>query len=388
MDVAVVGGGPSGLLAAGEAARHGVEAVVFEEHRQIGLPVHCAGLLSISGLRRLGLPAEGVFVQNRVRGAIFYSPSGLSFAVERPHPVACVVDRALFDQELADRAADRGADIRLNMRVDRVKPLNGRALIYSRGFKAEASVVIDAEGLRSRIVKQLGLKTLNWEGVLPAAQVELRGVEVHEDFVEVHVGSAVAPGFFAWVIPLGGSWARVGLACRAFSPVKLLKLFVRRRFGVGFSGRCGAGCVLTCGPIPKTHTGGVLIVGDAAGQVKPTTGGGVVTGGLCGLIAGETAAESVLKEDCTLLAEYERRWRKALGSQFRWMKTARKILNSTPDNVIDEVFRHVLQSGINEELSRVGDMDFQASAIGRLAIGLVQRAPLLALRLLFSWLFA
>ncbi|HDM26810.1 MAG TPA: NAD(P)/FAD-dependent oxidoreductase, partial [Candidatus Bathyarchaeota archaeon] len=140
MDVAVIGGGPSGLLAAREAARRGVDVAVFEEHSRIGVPIHCAGLLSTSGLRRLGLPHRGVYVQNRVRGALFYSPSGLSFTVERPHPVACVVDRALFDQELADRAADRGADIRLNMRVDRVKPLNGRAVIYGRGFKAEASV--------------------------------------------------------------------------------------------------------------------------------------------------------------------------------------------------------------------------------------------------------
>lgn len=388
MDVAVIGGGPSGLLAAGEAARRGVDVVVFEEHSRIGVPVHCAGLLSISGLRRLGLPPRGVYVQNRVRGAFFYSPSGLSFTVERPSPVACVVDRELFDQELAERASDMGAELRLNTHVDGVKPLNGQVQVYGSGFEAKASVVVDAEGLRSRIVKQLGLKTLNWSGVLPAAQVELKGVDVDEDFVEVHVGRTVAPGFFAWVIPIGGSVARVGLACRLFSPVKLLRSFVKRRFGVHLSGSCGAGCVLTCGPIPKTQVHRILIVGDAAGQTKPTTGGGVITGGLCGLIAGETAAKSLLNEDYTLLGEYEARWRKLLGPQFTWMKIARKTLNSLPDSLLDEAFRQIIQTGINEELSEIGDMDFQAPAIGRLATGLVLRAPLLALRLIFSWLFA
>ena len=104
--VIVVGAGPSGLIAARETAQRGVSVTALEEHSEIGRPCHCAGLLSMDGMRRLKIPSDGFYVQNRVRGAVFFSPSGLSFRVERQKPVACIVDRVSLDKFLADRAVE------------------------------------------------------------------------------------------------------------------------------------------------------------------------------------------------------------------------------------------------------------------------------------------
>ena len=388
MTVVVVGGGPSGLLAAWSASKRGVDVLVLEEHSRVGVPVHCAGLLSASGLRRIGVQPSPRFVQNRVRGAHFYSPSGLTFTVEKPETVAYVVDRAEFDSSLADKAVNSGVHIQFKAMARRIRRSGGRLTVSWAGGSLEAPLVVDAEGVRSRLVMQMGLKTIDWRRVLPAAQVELSGVDVDGEYVEVHLGRRVAPKFFAWVIPLDGSTARVGLACGGVSPVRMLKRFVRRRFGRGIPAKCGAGCVLTCGPIPRTYADNFLVVGDAAGQVKPTTGGGVITGGICALTAGEVAADAAMNGIySSRLRRYEEAWRDKLGGEFRWMMRARRLLDGISDRLVDEVFKRVISLGLDEELSTIGDMDLQAASITQLTRRLALRAPTTLVKLLLRLIF-
>lgn len=368
-DVVVVGAGPAGLIAAREAAKGGVEVVVLEEHGEIGVPCHCAGLLSLKGLGEIGVPTDTDFVQNRVRGAHFFSPSGLSFTVERNEDVACVVDRSLLDKFMARQATDAGAEIRLQSRVQRVRRQNGRMTVEEPWGSLEAGVVVDAEGAASRLVKEMGLTPLGSEGVLPALQFELTDVDMDPAYVEMHVGEGVAPNFFAWVIPLSAHRVRVGLACRRDDPRQRLEEFTKRRFGTFTRVSIGSGLVITCGPIPKTFSENFLVVGDAAGQVKPTTGGGVILGGLCASMAGEVAAEAVKRGNFSseFLGEYEWRWRERLDGEFRAARLARRVLNRLSDKTMDKIFRIILERGLQGELSARGDMDFQASLLSALA---------------------
>lgn len=364
-DVAVVGAGPAGLIAAREAAKRGVNVAVFEEHEEVGVPCHCAGLLSIRGLMELEVPLSAGFVQNRLKGAHFFSPSGLSFTVGRREAVACVADRSALDKFLARQATHAGANIRLQSKVQRIKRQDEHVTISGPWGSMSAGMAVDAEGLRSRFVRQMGLTPLKPECVLPALQFELVDVDVDSAYAEIYVGKKVAPDFFAWVIPLNDYSVRVGLACKEVNPLKTLKSFVRSRFGNSSRVSVRPGRIVICGPIPRTFDDNFVVVGDAAGQVKPTTGGGVILGGICASIAGEVAAEAVKRGvlNSSFLREYQRLWKGRLGKEFRITRLARRIINRLSDKTLDKIFKIVVKENLQTEFSVKGDMDFQASLL-------------------------
>ncbi len=368
--VLIVGAGPSGLIAAEEAARRGKDVLVLEEHAEIGRPCHCAGLLSLDGMRRLGMPADGPFVQNKVRGALFFSPSGLSFTIERRRPVACVVNRVLLDRFLARQAMKCGVKIELGHAVHEVLFRETEVLARSGKHTFKANIAIDAEGASSKIVKAAGLEPLDPAYLLPGLQFDLIGVNVDPDYVEIYVDRKIAPGFFAWVIPLGEGSARVGLGCKGANPRELIDRFVERRFK-DEKYEClmtRSGLIVTSGPIKRTFSNRLLIVGDAAGQVKPTTGGGVILGGLCAAIAGRVAAEAV--ERCrfegAFLSLYEHLWKKEFGKEFKYMLWARRVFNALSDRAIDRIFELIIKEDLQQIISKEGDMDFQSGVLSEL----------------------
>jgi geranylgeranyl reductase family protein len=288
-DVAVVGAGPAGLIAAKRVAERGFSVKVFEEHPTIGEPSHCAGLISVEGLRRLGVEPHGSFIQGTVYGGRVYAPSGEHMEVRDRKPRAHVVYRAALDRHLAERAADAGAELALSERVEALEFNEGRAALRLRGGSVEPAVVIDAEGAGARLLGQAGHDT-GQRGLLNGFNVEVEGVDAEPGIVELWFGEGLAEGFFAWVIPTGDDAARCGLASKG-DGLGSLKGFLKNRFGVEASFKVRAGRVCTGGPVQRTVYGNVLLVGDAAGQVKSTTGGGVVLGGLCACIAGDVASE-------------------------------------------------------------------------------------------------
>ncbi|MEM3715962.1 MAG: NAD(P)/FAD-dependent oxidoreductase [Candidatus Bathyarchaeia archaeon] len=369
-DVAVIGAGPSGLISAREASLRGVRVVVLEEHREVGLPCHCAGLLSIKGLKEINVPVNGPYVLNRFKGARFFSPSKLSFLVERKEHVACVVNRHAFDQFLAEKASKSGALIELNSRVSKLKYLGGCWVLDAGGVEVIAKIIIDAEGAASRILRMTGLKTLNMSRLLSGLQVDLEGVDLDPDYVEVHFSNNLAPGLFAWVIPLNEDSARVGLACRGSDIRTRLNKFMRRRFGEDFEDKVRilklySGSVITQGPIKKTYGNALLVVGDSAGQVKPISGGGVIFGGICASIAGGIASKSILEGDTSegFLKTYETMWRRKIGGELRKALLIRRILNMFSDRDLDKIFSIIIEEGIYRDLSEEGEMDFHGNLV-------------------------
>jgi digeranylgeranylglycerophospholipid reductase len=369
-EILVIGAGPAGLIAAREAATRKTEVTILEEHSEIGQPCHCAGLVSIEGLKSLGLPTQGPYVQNKVKGARFLSPSGLTFTVEKGEPVACILNRSLFDKFLAQQASAAGAYVRLGEKAGGLGLEKTHAIIRGENSSLAAKMVIDAEGVASRILKTAGLEPVDKSGVLPGVQCDLEGVSMDPDHVEVYTGRRVAPGFFAWVMPLGGDAARVGLGCKATNPHERLEAFVNARFGNKNIEKLDvrSGLIVTCGPIKKSFADRFLVVGDAAGQAKPTTGGGVVLGGICASIAGEAVAEAVARGDysASFLGRYEERWKERFSHDYRMMLLARRVLNKLSDSAVDKLFRAVIDENLQGLLSAEGDMDFQSGVLLKL----------------------
>jgi digeranylgeranylglycerophospholipid reductase len=368
-DALVVGAGPSGLLAAKEIASHGFSVKILEEHTRVGVPSHCAGLISIEGLKRIGVEASSSFVQNTIYGGRIYSPDGQCIEVRDTLPRAHVVARAALDQLFAERTIDAGAELITGRKAERLTTGDSAVRGVSGASWAEkARLVIDAEGPSRRLAKQAGFVTNRQEPLL-GVNTEVT-CEIDPTMVEVWFGSEIAPSFFAWVIPTSDKQARVGLATKKGDPTKLLTKFVKKRFSSADSPSPRTGQVLTDGPVRMTAFPGLLLVGDAAGHVKPTTGGGVVLGGLCAIEAGKTAVKALESGDLSqgTLRQYDEAWRRLYGSEFRSMQTLRSLADKISDERMNRFFRAFNNAGLGDKVNELvtgGDMDLQEEVIRR-----------------------
>jgi digeranylgeranylglycerophospholipid reductase len=377
-DVVVVGGGPVGSFTALKLAKLGAKVTVFEEHEAVGSPSHCAGHLSIRSLRNLGLyPLPGKIVENTFSQANFYSPKGFKFSVNLAKPVTCAVNRAAFDKHIADKAEAAGARYCLNSRVQSLLIENGvvKGVNVKQEDKAErftAKIVVDAEGVSSRILRQTGLSTLNREMLVYAVEAEVENVKDGDlNAVEVFLGKAYAPGFYAWLMPRLDGTAKVGLATKTGNPKEFLQRLMlehpvaSKQLANAKITRIAFHPITLGGLISKAYSDGFLAVGDVASQVKPTTGGGVVFGLTCAGIAAEVADEAVRRNDVSsnFLQMYQKRCVETLGFDFGVMLRIRRFLDSLSDEKFDEVLRFCVRIGLNKTLENMEEIDFQGQAL-------------------------
>lgn len=329
MTVRIIGAGPAGLW----AAKHlGPKCVVYEEHKKIGHPVHCTGLISRRIDSLLKLPKE--VAVNRIYGARLYSHNGLSLELARGRVEAYVIDRAKFDLHLAQLAQKAGAKIVLGQKAHP---------------DPAATTTIAADGAASRTRKSFGLSLK----AIPSLQYILRPAHQCLDpkFVELHF---INRDFFAWVVPENEKIARVGVAdrrCRA-----VLDNFVRKRFEHFKIRERQAGLVMVGGPLKKTVFGNVMLVGDAAGQVKATTGGGIITGMICA----EEAAKHVSNPKA-----YEKAWRARVGHELKAARMVRSFLSRLEPQDYNALL------GFGERnldlIKKYGDMDFHSKMVWEIA---------------------
>lgn len=376
-DVAVVGAGPAGCFAALTAAKLGCEATVFEEHREVGLPNHCAGHISIRGLARLGLHLPQKVIENKIAAAVFYSPSGNGFKVRFSSPVTYVINRSVFDKHLAQLAEKAGARFQLGARVEKLllDQTGAHGVALKNGEHLESKIVINAEGCASTLLKQTGLQTFDKSLTVSAVNGETDRVEgLEDDAVEVYLGQEFASGLYAWIIPKRDGSAKVGLATLSGNAREHLRRFLsthriaKKRMKFTDIRNLSFHVIPLGGPIPKTYHSGFLTVGDAASQVKPTTGGGVIMGLTCAKIAGETASEAIHERSYSeeFLQRYQERWRQAIGFDMRVMRQMRLMLNQLSDRKLDRIISLCRQLRLDEELRKVRDIDFQGGATIRL----------------------
>jgi digeranylgeranylglycerophospholipid reductase len=380
LDAIVVGGGPCGSFAAWTLAKLGAKIAVFEDHKKIGLPSHCAGHVSINGLKRLGLRLPLRIFENEICGAFFYSPSGLEFRVKRTSPVTYVLNRELLDEHLAELAMKAGAQYFTGSRVNSIVSKSGSVAGVAIGRKevektVASNIVIDAEGCSALLLKKAGMQTLDRSMVVNAIQAEVDRVDdIDVDMVEVYLGQKYAPGLFAWIIPKKDGSAKVGLATKAGDPREFLRRFMQKhpvaseRLMESKITSLSMHPISLGGAIPKTYANGLLVVGDAASQVKPTTGGGIIFGLLCARIAGKVAYEAIENRDFSekILSRYQLQWRKLIGFDLAMMLKLRKMLDRLSDDKMDKIINQCTKLEINKVLEEAGDADFMGSSLIRM----------------------
>jgi len=360
-------------MAAKKAAEAGAEVVIFEEHPRAGWPVQCAGLLGVRAMEESELPLAKFAIRS-IRGATVVSPGGVTIGFKASDVRAWVVDRRIFDRALLAEAARSGAEVRIGSPVTGLSREGGRSVLaVGRGADRkiiEATVVVSAEGAGARIARSVGIGPPR--ETLSSAQVEVP-LEVEDpEQVEVFLGEGVAPGFFAWAIPASEGVARVGLSCRKNACPYLKRLLksplIRSRIRGGPLHLVVGG--LPLGPPASTAADGIIAVGDAAGQVKPTSGGGVYPGLVSAKIAGEVAAAAACEGNSSVarLSEYDRKWRSALGGELRLGMVVHRMRAEMADSELDDLFRLLAD---REDLIRIiekeGDIDRPSRAIRKVA---------------------
>ncbi|XHH10571.1 MAG: NAD(P)/FAD-dependent oxidoreductase [Candidatus Bathyarchaeia archaeon] len=384
-DVAVVGAGPVGSYSALCLAKLGVKVDVFEEHSEVGLPSHCAGHISIHSLKALGYyPLPNGIVENTFDAANFYSPSGTKFSIKLKTPVTCALDRAKFDQHIANQARQAGANFHLGCSVQSLQLENHyvTGVNLKDGTAVPSKIAIDTEGISSRLLRQTGLRGLNGTGLVYAVETEIDQVQdVEAHAVEVYMGSS-APGFYGWLIPRPDGTAKLGLATNHGNPEQYLQRLMTKH-PVASRQVKGAKIVKTAyhaitlaGPISRAYGNGFLAVGDVASQVKPTTGGGVIFGLTCADFAAKTAKIALDAGDVSAeaLGIYQKRCNDALNFDVAFMLRLRRFLNSLSDERWDSVLRFCTRVGVGDALSSVEEIDYQ----GRMMMQVATKPAMLA----------
>jgi len=383
-DVAVVGAGPAGLESARVLASLGHDVLVVEEHSTVGVPVHCTGLFGPDAFSEFDIPRECVL--GTADGAEFVAADGSSVVVTADAVRAVVVDRARFDQSLADASVRAGAEVRAGARVRSIA-VDARqvTLTFDDQPPVHARACVIACGANYRLNRQLGL------GV-PRAFVQSAQLERPFDGperVQVHLGREVAPSGFAWVVPFsraGKPFNRLGLMCdtRAASRFRTFATRVRDRFALdGEAWPEPRLKILPLGPVSKTYGTRVLAVGDAAGLVKPTTGGGIYYGLISGRLAANALDAALRADDLgeSRLRDYESEWRGRLGAEIRTGLAFRTLVSRINDRAIDALIELARIDGLIPLLRETADFNWHR----RSALALLRHAQFRRILLSSIW---
>lgn len=359
LDVIVIGGGPCGSQTAYRLSAAGYRVVVLERKAWINAKP-CTGIISQECVSKYSIPDDVIY--RKVNSARILAPTGDCIRVHRPEAQACIINRQAFDILLAERAQTQGAEYRFNSKASQVIPQKDKIVIQieekRRSHMLEAKAVILANGFSSPLVHQLGLGKPGYFTAGVQADVKVNGI----DEVEVYLSQKIAPGFFAWLVPTAEGKGLAGLMCR-HSPGYYLREFIRK---LEVDGKVKqevhsiqyAGIPLRT--LGRTYGTRLMVVGDAAGQVKPTTGGGIYFGLICADMAAQNLQDAFRFEDLSAsrLSNYQKDWRRKLVKELRREYAARRLYELLNDGQISRLLAALNNNGIVDSLLKEETLSF------------------------------
>lgn len=331
-DVVVVGAGPSGSLAAREAAKNGSSVLLIEKRQEIGDPVRCA--------EGIGYPRVSDYIKfseksicTEIRKSTIVAPDGteLKLGSSDPNMKGYILERKIFDRELANEASKAGAEVRVKTSATGLIIENGQVCgVRVRHLDSEqeirCKVVIGADGVESKVGRWAGLDTtLPLKNVESCVQYLVSEIQVNQDEIKIYMGNDIAPGGYLWIFPKGGNKANIGIGLLGSRvrenarPIDYLNKFIEKKFPEGKILEMHFGGVPVSGQMDKFYGNGFMLVGDAARLVDPVTGGGIATAIISGYLAGQRAAQAVKVGDFSekFFKQYQKSWEKEFKKEFK-----------------------------------------------------------------------
>jgi digeranylgeranylglycerophospholipid reductase len=387
-DVIIVGAGPAGSYMAYELASSGHHVAVFEGKSAPGLNACCTGIISTECFQSLDLSTDGILT--RVSSAKFFSPSGRCLRLQTESVQAYVVNRFLLDKGIASKAQSGGAQYFFSCPVIDIIPGRDNIQAVTSCFGARelfsARVVVLANGFRPKLPSKLGLGKI--KNFLAGAQAEIEAKNVDE--LEVYFDQEIAPGAFAWLVPTSPNTAYIGLLATSQAKLHLQKflknLFYRGKL-TGQEAKIEQKAV-PLGTLARSYGDRILVVGDAAGQVKPTTGGGIYFGHIGAKIAAGVLDDALGGDNLTAgqLSRYQKQWKAKMGKELSRGYRARWAYTKLSDRQIEGIFNALDFTGMAEALLNSSDFSFDWHS--KLIMAVLKRSsayPLLKIKqLLYS----
>ena len=352
-DVVIAGGSVAGLLCAREISSKGFSVLVIEEDYEIGTPEHCGGLVSIAGLAELGIIPFRKTFDHMIDSAEITAPNGNSFTINSKKQKVIEISRRELDKQIAFQAQKNGTEIKVKTSFQEITDTGVR----TSEEKIDCKIFVDARGVSSLIHKDR-------TGILSSAQYEIYADWIKKGKVEVIFDQEKYPGFFAWIIPSGEGKGKVGVAGRGIKVSETLENILKEK-GKFSTIRKIFAPIWIKGPIKNFVEGKTVIIGDAAGQAKPTTAGGIFTSGMGGVYAGQAISEFLKTNNREGLDQYQKKWIARFGKEFEKQLLARKILERIDNNTINKLFETITPE-IIKEISDKDDFDFHTGSIVKL----------------------
>jgi len=369
-DVVVVGGRIGGSISSLFASRNDVDVLMIEKRQEIGSPVQCAEGTNFSTFETLEMKPSKKYVCTEIKGAQFNAPDGRNLKVgnilnNNTFSEGYVLDRRVFDKYLAIESAKAGTDLMVKTTVKDLIRKEGKVcgvVVKHLGetIEIKADVVIAADGIESNLAYKSGLNSLkNPDDICSCAQYELVGLDIDPNLLEFYFGRSVAPGGYSWIFPKGDGIANVGVGVRNSTETAYyyLKKFVSKFNATPVELNIGG--VPLSGPMDKTYNDGFLVVGDAAGQVDPITGGGIHITASCARTAGEVAAEAVKVENVSsmFLRRYDELWRDEFEDDLKISFKLRKSFDKLSDSDMNALAEFFGNNNL-EKISKLSTLKF------------------------------
>lgn len=365
-DVIVVGAGPAGSSAAKHAALGGANVILIDKKSEIGSPKRCAEGVSIQGLEKLEIEPNPRWVTQEIEGVRLQAPDGTdvwltSEEVKLPE-AGYILERKVFDKYMAMDAARAGAEIKIKTLVTGIDKIDNGFIVSTESMGKEETykckILIAADGPEGHIAR--------WAGLRPAAkakemesgvQYEMCNVEFERPgVIEFYFGS-VAPGGYVWIFPKGDDIANVGLAILPHLAKKTAIEYLDEFIAKCPYTRNAQAVELNIGGDPvggmtkKLYDDNIMVCGDAAGQVNPLTGGGIISGMIGGMCAGQVAAQAI-KEDSSkkFLKQYDKLAHDELDHEIKRYKKVQEYLLTLSDEELDSI-AHAFENESFEKIS-------------------------------------
>ena len=345
--VIVIGAGPAGCIAAATVAERGFKVLLIEKRQEIGSPIRCAEAVTEEGISEF-IDPETRWIAAEIDAVRLYAPNGSSAKISGLG-TGYVLERKIFDRELASRAANAGADVMVKTHATGLLVEGGKVKgVHINHLGEEAwvtsRIVIAADGVESQVARWAGLDTLpKLRHIGTAVQYLMSDLEIDPQVCEVHFGRQLAPGGYVWVFPKGERMANVGLGIGGnVSPPKTahsyLREFVDKRFPRNAILGITAGAIPAGATVRKMVTDGLMIAGDAAHHTNPLTGGGIVNAMKAGKLAAAVAIKALEIGDCSTetLRAYEREWRRSVGKSLERFYRIKEALLGLSDRDFNE----------------------------------------------------